>query len=152
MKKFVEEFKAFALRGNVLDMAVGVIIGSAFGKIVSSLVEDLFMPVISLITGGASIAGAFIPLDGQSYASLEAAKEAGAATLNYGAFLQNVIDFIIIALCIFLFVKLATKMMPKKAEAPAKEPRLCPFCKQPIADDAVRCPHCTSQLVVSADQ
>ena len=93
MKKFLNEFKAFAMKGNVIDMAVGVIIATAFGKITSSLVSDIFMPIIGIITGGINVTGAFYALDGQKYASLEAANEAGVATLNYGAFLQNVIDY-----------------------------------------------------------
>lgn len=146
MKKFLKEFKEFAVKGNVIDMAVGVIIGGAFGKIVSSLVGDVFMPLIGLLTGGFNISGAFIALDGNHYATLEAATEAGAATLNYGAFIQSVIDFLIIALCIFLFIRLINKLHRKEEAAPAPQPRLCPFCRQPIADDATRCPHCTSEL------
>lgn len=146
MKKFVQEFKEFALKGNVLDMAIGVIVGGAFGKIVSSLVSDLFMPVIGLITGGHNIGGLFYALDGNHYASIEAAQEAGVGTLNYGAFIQNVIDFLIIALCIFLFVKLINRVLPKKKEEPAPAPRLCPYCFQPVDEKATRCPHCTSEL------
>ncbi len=146
MKKFLKEFKEFAVKGNVIDMAVGVIIGGAFGKIVSSLVGDVFMPLIGLLTGGFNISGAFVALDGNHYATVEAAVEAGAATLNYGAFIQSVIDFLIIALCIFLFVKLVNKLHKQEEAAPAPQPRLCPFCRQPIADDATRCPHCTSEL------
>ena len=149
MKKFLNEFKAFALKGNVIDMAVGVIIATAFGKITSSLVADVFMPVLGLITGGVNISGAFYALDGQTYASIEAAKEAGVATLNYGTFLQNVIDFILIALCVFVFVKVLNCLKKKEEPAPAapaKEPRLCPFCKTEIHDEATRCPHCTSEL------
>ena len=148
MKKFLDEFKAFAVKGNVIDMAVGVIIGGAFGKIVSSLVNDIFMPLISLLTGGVNVSGLFVQL-GKSdvtYQSIDAAKEAGVATFNYGMFIQNIIDFVLIALCVFLFVKLISNLKKKAPEAPAKEPRLCPFCKQEVADDATRCPHCTSQL------
>ena len=151
MKKFIEEFKAFALKGNVMDMAVGVIIGAAFGKIVTSLVNDIFMPILSLVTGGMNVSGLFVQL-GKSdvaYASVDAAKEAGVATLNYGMFIQTVIDFVLMALCIFLFVKLISNLRKKpEAPAPAPEPRLCPYCKQAVADDATRCPHCTSQLDV----
>lgn len=146
MKRFLKEFKEFAVKGNVIDMAVGVIIGGAFGKIVSSLVGDVFMPLIGLLTGGFNISGAFVALDGNHYATVEAAAEAGAATLNYGAFIQSVIDFLIIALCIFLFVKLVNKLHRKEEAVPAPQPRLCPFCRQPVADDATRCPHCTSEL------
>ena len=146
MKKFFEEFKAFALKGNVLDLAVGVMIGTAFGKITSSLVSDIFMPIIGLITGGLDFSGLFIALDGKSYPSIQAANDAGVGTLNYGAFITAVVGFVLIALCVFLFVRLVNKIMPKKPEAPKKPARVCPYCKSEIADDATRCPHCTSQL------
>ena len=147
MKKFFEEFKAFAMRGNVVDMAIGVIIGGAFGKITTSLVNDIFMPLLGIITGGVNFAGLFYALDGNEYASIEAATEAGVGTLNYGVFLQNIVDFVLIAFCMFLVIKFMAKMKkPEPAPAPAKAPRLCPFCRQEIADDATRCPHCTSQL------
>lgn len=146
MKRFLKEFKAFAMRGNVLDMAVGVIIGGAFGKIVSSLVADVFMPVIGMITGGVDISGAFYALDGGAYASAQAAADAGIGTLNYGAFVQNIIDFLLIALCIFFMIKVIGKVMPAKAEPPKEAPRLCPYCKTEIHKEATRCPHCTSQL------
>lgn len=144
MKKFFQDFKAFCMRGNILDLAVGVMIGGAFSSIVSSLVNDLFMPVIGLICGGFNLSGAFIALDGKSYPSIEAAAAAGAGTLNYGMFVQKVIDFLLMAFCVFLVVRLMAKIMPPKPAA--KAPRKCPFCKQEIADDATRCPHCTSQL------
>lgn len=142
--KIVEDFKAFALKGNVLDMAVGVMIGGAFGKIVSSMVGDMFMPLVGLLTGGINLNGLFIALDGGTYASVEAAKAAGVGTVNYGAFLQTVIDFFLMAVCIFLFVKLVSKIMPKKPEPP--KPRKCPYCCGVIDDNATRCPHCTSEL------
>ena len=147
MKKFLEEFKAFAMRGNVVDMAVGVVIGGAFGSITTSLVNDIFMPLLGIITGGVNFGGLFYALDGNHYASIEAATEAGEGTLNYGAFIQNIVDFLLIALCMFLVIKFMAKMKkPEPAPAPAKEPRLCPYCRQEIADDATRCPHCTSEL------
>ena len=146
MRKFIKEFREFALKGNVLDLAIAVIIGGAFGKIIASLVADLLMPLIGLLLGGLNVSGAFVALDGKEYASIEAAKEVGAATLNYGTFIQSVIDFLIIALCIFLFVRLLAKLMPKKEEAPAPKPRLCPYCRQAIDKEATRCPHCTSIL------
>lgn len=145
MGKLFKEFKAFVAKGNILDLAVGIMIGAAFGKIVSSLVSDIFMPIISLLTGGVSVANAFIPLDGSSYPTLEAAKEAGAATLNYGAFIQAIIDFLIIALCVFLFVKAMNKLMPKKEE-PKAAPTLCPRCFGEVNEKATRCPHCTSEI------
>lgn len=143
MKKFFSDFKSFILRGNILDLAVGVMIGGAFGSIVSSLVNDIFMPVIGLLLGGLNVSGAFFALDGKAYASKEAAAAAGIGTLNYGMFVQKIIDFLIMAFCVFLVLKLMTRLMPKK---PAKEARKCPYCLQPIADEATRCPHCTSQL------
>lgn len=148
MKKFMKEFKTFALKGNMLDLAIGVIIGGAFGKIVASLVNDIFMPVITLLTGGKNVSGLFVQLAKTDivYTSIEAAKEAGVSTLNYGLFIQTVIDFLIIALFIFLFIKLINNMRRKEEPAPAPAPRLCPFCKLPVADDATRCPHCTSEL------
>lgn len=146
MKKFLAEFKAFALKGNVIDLAVGVMIGGAFGNITSSLVNDIFMPLIGMLTGGLDFSSLFIALDGNHYDSLQAAADANAATLNYGKFITTVVDFALIALCVFLFVKLVNKLMPKKEQAPKKAARLCPFCKSEIADDATRCPHCTSQL------
>ena len=147
MKKFFEEFKAFAMRGNVVDMAIGVIIGGAFGKITTSLVNDIFMPLLGLITGGVNFGGLFYALDGNQYASIEAATEAGVGTINYGAFVQYIIDFILVAFCMFLVIKFMNRMKkPEPAPAPAKAPRLCPFCRTEIADDATRCPHCTSML------
>ena len=147
MKKFFEDFKAFAMRGNVIDMAVGVVIGGAFGKITTSLVNDIFMPVLGILTGGVNFGGLFYALDGNEYASIEAATEAGVGTLNYGAFIQNIVDFLLIAFCMFLVIKFMAKMKkPEPAPAPAKAPRLCPYCRQEIADDATRCPHCTSEL------
>ena len=147
MKKFFEEFKAFAMRGNVVDMAIGVIIGGAFGKITTSLVNDIFMPLLGLLTGGVNFGSLFYALDGNEYASIEAATEAGVGTLNYGAFIQNIVDFVLIAFCMFLVIKFMAKMKkPEPAPAPAKAPRLCPYCRQEIADDATRCPHCTSEL------
>ena len=147
MKKVLEEFKAFAMRGNVVDMAIGVVIGGAFGSITTSLVNDIFMPLLGVITGGINFGGLFYALDGQTYASIEAAKEAGVGTLNYGAFIQYVINFILIAFCMFIVVRLMNKLKkPAPAPAPAKPKRLCPYCRSEIADDATRCPHCTSVL------
>lgn len=148
MSKIGKEFKEFIMRGNVLDMAVGVVIGGAFGKIVSSLVNDLIMPLVSLLTGGINTSGLFVQL-GKSdvvYASVEAAKEAGVATLNYGMFIQAIIDFLLIALGIFMFVKLIGKLKKKEVAAPAPVVRTCSFCLEPVADNATRCPHCTSDI------
>ena len=119
MKKFFEEFKAFAMRGNVVDMAIGVIIGGAFGKITTSLVNDIFMPLLGLLTGGVNFGGLFYALDGNQYASVEAAAEAGVGTINYGAFVQYIIDFVLVAFCMFLVIKMMNGMK-KKEEAPQK--------------------------------
>jgi large conductance mechanosensitive channel len=118
----LQEFKKFAMRGNVMDMAVGIIIGGAFGKIVASLVNDVIMPPIGMIMGGVDFSGLFTSLDGNEYANLEAAKEAGAATLNYGAFIQTVIDFVILAFAIFMMVKWMNNMKKKEEEKPAPPP------------------------------
>ena len=151
MKKFFDEFKKFAMRGNVVDMAVGVVVGGAFGKIVTSLVNDVFMPVIGLVTGGKNVSGMFALLgkapEGTVIETLEQAKELGIATLNYGTFIQTIIDFILVAFCIFLVVKFVNKTKkPAPAPAPAPAPRKCPFCFGVIDEKATRCPHCTSQL------
>lgn len=151
MKGFVQEFKDFIMRGNVMDMAVGVIIGGAFQGIVNSLVNDVIMPVVTTVTGGIDFKNWFISLDGSSYATLAEAQEAGAATLNYGVFITALIQFLIMAFVIFMLVKgmnaLAEKTSKKKAEAPAAPTtKVCPFCKSEIAIEATRCPHCTSKL------
>ena len=142
----LQEFKDFINRGNVIDMAVGVVIGGAFGAIVSALVEGIVMPIVSLITGGGDFGNKFIALDGNTYATLAQAQEAGAATLNYGALIQSVIDFLIISFVIFIFIKQINKL--KKAE-PEADPttKTCPFCKTEIDIEATRCPNCTSELV-----
>ena len=153
MGKFMKDFKAFALKGNVVDMAVGVVIGGAFGKIVTSLVNDLVMPLLSLLTGGTNVSGMFLLLkkapEGTVVETIDQAKELGLATFNYGNFIQTVIDFVLIAMSIFLAVRLISKLHKKKEEepaAPAPAPRLCPYCCQPIDDKATRCHHCTSEL------
>lgn len=152
MKKFMNEFKTFALKGNMVDLAVGMIIGSAFNGIVKSLVDDMFMPVLSLFTGKLDFANWFIALDGNVYQTIEAAKEAGAATLNYGNFISGIINFIVMALVVFMIVKVMNNMKKKEeAAAPAAAPaapttKKCPYCKSEIALDATRCPHCTSSL------
>lgn len=140
----LQEFKTFVMKGNVLDLAVGVIIGAAFGKIVNSAVTDLIMPIVGLFMGKVDFSNLFISLSGASYPTLAAAKDAGAATINYGIFLNTAIDFLIMALVIFMIVRSANKL--RSTEAPAVPERTCPFCKSPVHDEAVRCPHCTSQL------
>jgi large conductance mechanosensitive channel len=143
----LKEFKEFAMRGNVLDMAVGIIIGAAFGKIVSSLVEDVLMPPIGLLLGKVDFSSLFINLSGQSYPSLEAAKAAGAATLNYGIFINAIINFLIVAFAIFLLIKQVNRLTAKKEEAPAApSTKDCPRCLSQIPIKASRCAHCTSDV------
>ncbi len=149
MKKFFDEFKKFALRGNVMDMAVGVVVGGAFSKIVTSLVNDVIMPLVSLLTGAVHVSELFLPLTGDfttPYNTVQAAKDAGVATLNYGAFLQTVLDFFLIALSIFLVIKAINKVHFKKAEAPAAPKPTCPFCLEEVKEGATRCGHCGSEL------
>ncbi len=141
----LKEFKKFAMKGNMVDMAIGIIIGAAFGKIVSSLVSDVLMPPIGTLLGGVDFSNLFLNLSGGTYASVAAAKAAGAATINYGIFLNTVIDFVIIALVIFMIVKGMNSM--KQAEAPAPPAtKDCPHCYSAIAPKATRCPACTSAL------
>ncbi len=141
-----EDFKKFAMRGNVVDMAVGVIIGGAFGKIVSSLVSDIVMPPLGLILGKIDFSNLFISLNGTEYATLEAAKKAGAPVFAYGSFINSVIDFLILAFVVFMMIREINKLTPDPEPEPEPEPRKCPYCKSEIADDATRCPHCTSHL------
>lgn len=158
MKKFLNEFKTFALRGNVIDLAVGVIIGGAFQTIIKSLVDDLIMPFVGLATGGINFTDQFVVLRlaegveaGTKYASLTAAKEAGATVFAYGSFITAVINFIIMAIVIFLFVKGINNLhkigKKNEEETPAAPTtKVCPFCKSEIAIEATRCAHCTSEL------
>ena len=145
MKNFLEEFRRFCAKGNVLELATGVMIGGAFSSIVNSLVNDILMPLIGLLTGGVDRSGLFVALDFQSYPSIEAAQAAGVGTLNYGAFLQAAVNFLIIAFCVFLAVKAMARLTPKREEA-KKEPRLCPYCCEPIHEKAVKCRWCGSDL------
>ena len=141
----LKEFKEFALKGNVVDLAIAVIIGAAFGKVISSFVNDIIMPPIGMLLGGVSFSDLFISLDGQTYPSLAVAQAAGAATINYGVFLTTLIDFVIIAWVLFLVVNAMNRM--KKAPAPADPTtKTCPQCATEIPIKAVRCPHCTSNL------
>jgi len=140
-----KEFKDFLARGNVLDLAVGIIIGLAFGKIVSSLVNDIIMPPIGLLLGKVDFNNLFINLSGKPYATLAAAKEAGAATINYGLFINTIIEFLIVALVVFLLVRQINKLM-KPAAPPAPPTKDCPYCYSAVPIKATRCPNCTSQL------
>jgi len=139
-----KEFKEFAMRGNVLDLAIGIIIGGAFGKIITSFVNDLLMPPIGLLLGKVDFSSLYISLSGQVYPSLKAAKEAGAATINYGLFLNTVLDFIIVAFTVFLLVRQVNRWTAKPATAPMTKD--CPYCYSAIALKATRCPHCTSEI------
>ena len=151
-KGIFKEFGEFINRGNVVDMAVGVIIGGAFKAIIDSLVKDVIMPVISLATGGIDFNNWFVALDGNTYATLAEAQEAGAATLNYGTFLNVILNFLIMAVVVFVMVKTINTMREKAkkkeepAPAPAPTTRVCPFCKTEISIEATRCPHCTSEV------
>ena len=142
-----KDLKAFILRGNVLDLAVGIIIGTAFGKIVTSLVNDIIMPPIGLLLGKVNFSNLFVNLSGKPVESLAAAKEAGAVTINYGLFVNTVLDFLIVALVIFFLIRGVSKLMPKpKVATPAPATKDCPFCLSAVPLKATRCPHCTSQL------
>lgn len=145
MRKFAEEFKTFVMRGNVIDMAVGVIIGGAFSGIVNSLVNDIVMPVITLITGKINFTDKLLALDGGQYASLQAARDAAAPVIAYGNFIQLVVQFLLTAFVIFLVIKGINKLHrpAPAAEVTTKE---CPYCKSEIHKDAVKCPHCASDL------
>ena len=142
----LKEFKEFAMRGNVVDLAVGVIIGAAFGKIVSSLVEDVIMPPIGRLLGHVDFSGLFINLSGTSYETLKAAKDAGAPTLNYGIFLNTVINFLIVAFAVFLVVQQMNRWSKKPASAAVPTTKDCPQCAMTIPIAAKRCGHCTTQL------
>lgn len=141
----LKEFKEFAMRGNVLDMAVGIIIGAAFGKIVTSLVNDILMPPFGLVLGKMDFSNLFLNISGISYPSLAAAKAAGAATINYGIFINNVIDFLIVAFVIFLLIRQVNRWN-KPAPAAAPPTKDCPYCASAIPLKATRCPLCTSEL------
>ena len=142
----LKEFKAFAMRGNVIDLAVGVIVGAAFGKIISSFVNDLLMPPIGLLLGKVDFTNLYISLTGEKYTSLAEAQAAGAPTFNYGLFINNVIDFLIVAFIIFLLIR-AINRLSRKEEKPADvTTRECPFCLTNINKKATRCPNCTSEV------
>jgi large conductance mechanosensitive channel len=142
-----KDLKAFILRGNVIDLVVGFIIGAAFGKIVSSLVSDILMPPIGLLLGRVDFSNLFVSLSGRHYESLAAAKAAGASTINYGMFISILLDFLIVAVVMFLLIRGINKLNAKpKAAPPAPTTKDCPYCLTAIPLKATRCPHCTSQL------
>ncbi len=148
----LKEFKTFAMRGNVIDMAVGIIIGAAFGAIVTSLVNDILMPAIGLLLGQVDFTDLFIVLKegaiAAPYATLAAAKEAGAVTLNYGVFINAIVSFLIVAFAVFLLIRSINRMKKKEEAAPPAEPttKACPYCFTTIPVQAKRCPNCTSEL------
>ena len=142
----LKEFKEFAMKGNVVDMAIGIIIGAAFGKIVTSLVGDVLMPPIGKLMGNLDFSNLFLPLDGKTYASLAAAKAAGAPTVNYGLFVNTVIDFVIVAFVIFLLVKQMNRLKKEAPAPPAPATKECTYCLSTIPLKATRCPNCTSEV------
>ncbi|MGD8869805.1 MAG: large conductance mechanosensitive channel protein MscL [Gemmatimonadales bacterium] len=143
----LKEFKEFAMRGNVMDMAIGIIIGAAFGKIVTSLVNDVIMPPIGLLLGNVDFTNLYLNMSGETFASLAEAEAAGAPLIKYGVFLNTVLDFIIVAFVIFLVVRQMNRLQ-RKEEAPPAEPttKECPYCATEIPIKASRCPSCTSDL------
>jgi large conductance mechanosensitive channel len=143
------EFREFAMRGNVLDMAIGIIIGSAFGKIVSSLVQDVLMPPLGLLLGRMDFTNLFVSLTGATFATLADAQAAGAPTLNIGLFLNSILDFALVALAVFIVIKQINRFKRKETPAPPGS-RDCPFCLSSIPIRASRCPHCTSQVELAA--
>ena len=143
-----EEWKKFLLRGNILDLAVGVIIGGAFGKVVSSFTSDIMMPPLGLLMGKVDFSSLYINLSGTSYETFSAAKEAGAPVIAYGAFLNTCLDFVIVATAVFILIKQVNRILPPPPP-PAPDPRKCPYCKETVADDATKCPHCASDISAS---
>jgi large conductance mechanosensitive channel len=142
----LKEFKEFAMRGNVIDMAVGIVIGAAFGRIVSSLVNDIIMPPIGLVLGKVDFSNLFLNLSGRHFDSLADAKKAGAAVISYGTFMNTIIDFVIVAFAIFLLVRQINRLQRPKPAAAAPTTKDCPYCASTIPIKAVRCPNCTSDL------
>jgi len=143
----LKEFRDFAMRGNVLDMAIGIIMGAAFGKIISSLVSDILMPPIGMLLGRVDFGSLFLNLSGTDYPSLAAAQEAGAPTINYGVFLNTVLDFVIVAFAIFLLIRQINRLKRKEEEKPSEPTsKHCVFCFSAIPIKATRCPNCTSEL------
>ncbi len=146
----LKEFKDFAMRGSMLDLAVGLILGVAFGAIVTSLVNDIVMPPIGLLLGKVDFKDLYVALNGQSYASLDAAKKAGAPVMAYGQFLNTIINFLIVAFAVFLMIKQVNRFKKPAATPAAPSTKECPFCASSIAVKAMRCPHCTSELPAAA--
>jgi large conductance mechanosensitive channel len=143
----LKEFKEFAMKGTVVDMAIGIMIGGAFGKIITSVVGDILMPPLGLILGKVDFSNLFIDLSGKGFASLADAKKAGAATINYGLFVNTVIDFVILAFVLFLLIRQVNKMKAPAPAPAAPTTRPCPWCLTEIPLQAKRCGHCTSEVV-----
>ena len=140
------EFRDFAMRGNVIDLAVGVIIGGAFGKIITSLVNDVIMPLIGLMIGNINFTNLFIVLGQGSFKTLEEAQKSGAVTINYGLFLNNILNFLIIVFCIFIVIKQINKLTKKKEQPAPIQEKVCKYCYSKIHIDASKCPNCTSSI------
>lgn len=142
-----QEFKKFVARGNVLDLAVGIVLGAAFGTVVSSFVRDVLMPPIGMLTGGIDFSELYLNLSGTEYESLAAATQAGAPTINYGVFLNNVLSFLIVAFAVFLVVRAYNRMMVRQPEPPTPpSEKTCPRCRMTVPAEATRCGHCTSEI------
>jgi large conductance mechanosensitive channel len=141
-----KEFKEFALKGNVLDLAIGIIIGAAFNKVVQSLVNDIIMPPVGRLVGKMDFSALFFNLSGQQFETLAEAKKAGAATLNYGLFINTIVDFVIMAFVVFIMVRQINRLKREVPTAPGPETKICPFCLSTVPLAATRCLHCTSML------
>lgn len=145
------EFRKFVARGNVFDLAVGIVLGAAFGTVVSSFVKDILTPPIGILTGGMDFAELYVNLSGGEYESLAAAQQAGAATINYGVFLNNLLSFLIVSFAVFLLVRGYNRIRREEAQAPPPPTQKdCPHCRMAVPLDATRCPHCTSELGAAA--
>ncbi len=144
--RFLDEFREFAVRGNMLDMAVGIIVGAAFGRVVSSFVTDILMPPIGLFTGHSDFSNKFINLSGHAYATLAEAKQAGAATINYGLFMNALFDFVLVAFAVFMLIRQINRFKSEHREVAAVPMKECPFCYSSVVAKATRCSHCTSSL------
>lgn len=142
----ISDFRKFIVRGNVIDLAVGIVIGAAFTSVVKSFVDDILMPPIGRLTGGVDFSNLFVSLDGKAYPSLQAAKAAGAATVNYGLFINNIISFLIVAFAVFILVQAYERIRRKDEAVPEADRKECPFCREQMALAATRCPHCTTDL------
>lgn len=141
-----KEFKEFAMKGNIVDLAVGVVIGGAFGKIVTSLVNDIVMPIVGMLMGKVDFSNLFFALGNGDFTTIQQAKDAGIATINYGLFINNIIDFLIVAFSIFIVIKQMNRFSKKKEEKPVNNKKKCQYCYTEIHIEATRCPNCTSEV------